>query len=126
MSQFMMCKSTFDLTKYGGKKLCSSISNKIFYRVLKEYYPEERDDSVWIIDRIDGYCEKVLSKDLFISSEIFQLINGIYDLCDWIILWFGDEYNGLDVVYTKNGLIKCIQQCIEKPCCELYIRLSKK
>lgn len=121
-----MCKSTYDLTKYGEKILCNNISNKIFLRVLNEYYPEETNNSVWVIDRIDSYCNKVLNVELFTSSQIFHLINSIYDLCEWIILWYGEEYDDLNVVYTKDELIKYIQQCIERPCCELYVRLCKK
>ena len=125
MSQYMMCKSNYDLSKYGRKLLGKSESNKVFLSVLNEYYPKERDNNIWIIDNIDVFCNEVINEDMFFSSEVYCLLNRIYDLCEWIILWYGGEYNDLDVIYTKDELMKYVQHCIEKPCCELYVRLCK-
>lgn len=60
-----------------------------------------------------------------LRCKLFSLLNNLYEICEWMILWYGDEYDDLDVVHTKNELIDYVQHCIEKPGCELYIQVCK-
>jgi len=121
----MMCKSNYDLTKYGKriKNVCKS--HELFMYVFKKYYPKEEDDNIWIIDGIDSLCNETLDENMFYTSEVYFLLNNICDICEWIILWYGNEYGDLDIVYTKSEFIRYIQRCIEKPGCELYVRLCR-
>lgn len=126
MSQFMMCKAEFDLSKYGGKllSLCD-MNNMLFSSVLKRYFAVKEYSNIWIIEDIHDYCDKVIDNKSFNNSKLFYMLDNIYDLCDWILLWYGSEYDDLDEVYSKDEFITYIQQCVKNPCCELYVKVCK-
>ena len=126
MSQFMICKSAFDLTQFGGKLINKDEEDYIFFiSVVQKHYEEKTYSNIWIIEKIDDYSCEQLDYNAFISSKLFSLLNNLYEICEWMILWYGDEYDDLDVVHTKNELIDYVQHCIEKPGCELYIQVCK-
>lgn len=126
MSQFLMCKAKANLLQYGGKLLNTcEINNNFFVSVLTRYYAIDEYDDIWVIGNIHEYCNETLSYDDFFSSELFYLLNNIFDLCEWMIFWYGSEYDDLDKVYSKDELLNYVQHCIEKPCCQLYVRVIK-
>lgn len=121
-----MCKSEFDLGKYGGQ-LCAfqKLNDELFNAVLNKYYCNEQYYDVWIIEDIHELCNETLDYNKFIISDIYRILSELYDLCDWMIFWYGNEYENLTKVYTKNGLIDYVQHCMQMPCCELYVRVIK-
>lgn len=126
MSQFMICKAKADLIEHGG--ILRSLNDKddtLIRSILKLYYPENQFDDIWIIQNMEHYCCKQLYYDDFFASELYHLIDNLYDLCDWMIFWYGNEYTDLDEIHTKNELISYVQHQMEMPCCELYIRVCK-
>lgn len=54
---------------------------------IKEY------DNVWIIGNIDDYCSKQLYYNDFFVSKFYYFLNNLYDLREWMILWYGNEYD---------------------------------
>lgn len=124
MSQFMICKANFDLKKYGGRSLIlNEKKDEFFFRVLREHNIKEYDN-VWIIGNIDDYCSEQLHYNDFFVSKFYYFLNDLYDLCEWMILWYGNEYGNLDEVYAKDEFINYIQRCMEVPACELYVRVE--
>lgn len=127
MSQFMICKSAVDLKKFGGKLIdLDSEANTFLASVVQTYYAEEQNDNIWIVEKIDEYSCVQLDYNAFIISNLYSLLDNLYEICEWMIFWYGRDYDDLDVVYTKNELISYVRHCIEKPGCELYIQVCKR
>ncbi|MBD5489917.1 MAG: hypothetical protein HDR13_14190 [Lachnospiraceae bacterium] len=126
MSQFMICKSAFDLTQFGGKLINKDEEDYAFFiSVVQKHYEEKTYSNIWTIEKIDDYSCEQLDYNAFISSKLFSLLNNLYEICEWMIFWYGNDYDDLDVVHTKNELIDYVRHCIEKPGCELYIQVCK-
>lgn len=118
----MMCKSKSDLKEYGGNLFgLQKSNNELYQSVLTKYYPNTEYYDVWIIENIHNLCNEVLDDDRFIVSELYHILNELYDLCEWIILWYGGEYNDLEEVHSKNEFLNCVKCCMENPCCEIYL-----
>lgn len=127
VSQFMMCKSKSDLKQYGGKRIYFEKENRGLYQsVLNKYYPNAESLDIWVIEGIHNLCDEVLDYHRFISSELYHILNDLYDLCEWIIMWYGGEYDDLEEICTKEELIDIVKHCIEAPCCEIYVQTVKK
>lgn len=56
------------------------------------------------------------------SSDLYHILNELYDLCEWIIMWYGGEFGNLEEVCTKVELMDIVKHCIGAPCCEIYVR----
>lgn len=126
MSQFMVCKAEVDLGQFGGILLDSKDkSNAFILPMLEQYYPESPYDNIWVINNMEEYCCKQLRANEFAVSDLYFLLNNLYDICDWMIFWYGSEYDDLDEVCSKDELIRYVQKHMEEPCCELYVRVIK-
>lgn len=124
MSQFMMCKSKANLEEYGGKLFSLQKTNNDLYRsVLNKYYPDVEYYDIWIIENIHDFCSEVLDYDRFIVSEFYHVLDELYDLCEWMILWYGGEYDDLEEIHTKEELLTYVKCCVENPCCEIYAKV---
>ena len=103
MSQFMMCKSKANLEEYGGELLSLEKTNNDLYRsVLNKYYPDVEHHNVWLMEEFDDFCNETLDYDRFIVSELYRVLDEVYDLCEWMILWYGSEYDDLKEIETKK------------------------
>lgn len=52
----MICKSSIDLTKFGGKLMnMNDKNNDLFISVVQEHYAEQTYSNLWIIEKIDDY-----------------------------------------------------------------------
>ena len=60
---------------------------------------------LWIIEKIDDYSCEQLDYNAFISSELYSLLNNLYEVCEWMIFWYAGDYDDLDVVHSKDELI---------------------
>ena len=127
VSQFMICKSKYNLEKYGRKLIgLQNINIDLCHLVLEKYYPDVETCDVWIIEKIHNLCDEVLDYEKFIVSELYQVLNNVYDLCEWIIMWYGGEYDDLEEIYSKEDFIDYVKCCVEVPCCEMYVRVCIK
>lgn len=126
MSQYMICKSKTDLSEFGCVLLnMDEKDNTLILSILKKYYPNKVYDNIWIIENMEEYCCKQLCYNEFIVSNLYFLLCNLYDLCEWMIFWYGNEFCDLDEVYSKDELLSFVQHSIEVPCCELYLRVIK-
>ncbi len=120
----MMCKSKANLEKYGGKLFVLQKTNNELYRsVLNKYYPDAEYYNIWIIDNIHDFCNEVLDYDSFIISKLYHELDELYDLCEWMILWYGGEYDNLKEIHTKKEFLNYVKFCVENPCCEIYAKV---
>ena len=62
MSQFMICKSAFDLTQFGGKLINKDEEDYTFFiSVVQKHYEEKTYSNIWTIEKIDDYsCEQLV------------------------------------------------------------------
>ena len=124
VSQFMICKSKVNIEEYGGKLFGFQKNNNDLYRsVLNQYYPDIEFHDIWIIENIHDFCNEVLDYDRFIVSELYHILDELYDICEWLILWYGGEYYDLKEIHTKQEFINYVKGCVENPCCELYAKV---
>lgn len=124
VSQFMMCKSKVNLEEYGGKLFEFHQNNNNLYRsVLNKYYPYTDSYDIWIIENIHDFCNEVLDYDRFGLSKLYHILDELYDMCEWIILWYGSEYYDLKEIHTKQEFFNYVKSCVKNPCCEIYAKV---
>lgn len=127
MSQFILCKSNENLSRNGGILFDSEIENILLYQtVLEQYFPNIDNKNVWVIKDIHNFCDTQLKQEEYLYSDIFCIMNRLYDVCEWILLWYGDDYRDLEELHTKERFLKYIGNKIENPCCELYAKVDKR
>ena len=93
-------------------------------RILNDYFPNT-DNNIWIIEDIHDYCNEAQESKSFINSKLYYILDKLYDVCDYMVLWYGSEYDDLDEVYSKKGLFEYVEHCLKNPCCEIYLRIDK-
>lgn len=112
MSQFLICKSKSDLSKY-GIMFSSCKFNKNLYEKVIDYYFEGKTEDIWIIEKMSNWIydiENNMDKIVEISKK-----------SDMAVFWYGSEYDNLDNIYSIEDLIGYISQEINNPCIELYV-----
>ena len=120
----MMCKSKSNLKEYGGKLINLEKENRGLYQsVLNKYYPNTEHLDIWVIKDFHDLCDEVLDYGRFITSDLYHLLSDLYNLCEWMILWYGGEYDDLKEVCTKDEFLDIVRHCIEAPCCEIYVKV---
>ena len=126
MSQFAICKSNESLSTEGGVLLNLQKENRLLYQTaLNQYFPNEKYENIWVLDNIHYLCDKQIKKEEYPDSEIFHIMSRLYDVCDWILLWYEGNCGDLDEIQTKEKFLEYIGNRIENPCCELYVRVNK-
>ena len=113
MSQFLICKSKEKMTEYGFK-LDEITLNKDFYiNVINKYFHNDKINDIWIIDKIHDIVNS-LKCNLKIIEEISQK-------SEWMIFWYGMEYDGLDRINSSHALMEYLRENINNPCLEIYL-----
>ena len=130
MSQFMLCKSKYDLKKLNCTKLLNyKINNELLTKVANEYVPVEEQKNLWVLQEIDKYCtetQKSMNEGIsFKNTELYCLLNKLYDKCTNLILWYASDYLKLDEISKRKDFFDLIEQEIRYPCCEIYIIMKK-
>jgi len=106
MSQFMISRAEADLTDCGGIRLLDSKYNReLLLSVINDYFPNT-DNNIWIIEDIHDYCNEAQESKSFVNSKLYYILDKLYDVCDYMVLWYGSEYDDLDEVYSKKGLFE--------------------
>lgn len=120
MSQFMLCKSEYNLSDLGGTSLTLLQENKEIYQAMaKQYHPNLSDFTFWVMDLQPLRDEAIEAKN-FTSSKFYTVLNELYEKCDQILLWYGDKQEGLTEFFTKDVFFDYVKECVENPCCEMY------
>ena len=126
VSQFLMCSSKSSLSDYGSNLTSlHGKNNKLLIDVSNKYLSMNSFDNLWVIEDIQSYCDKVLDDTSFMHSKLYSILNDLYDKSDCMIFWYGNEYDDLEVLYSKNEMINYVTRCVTKPACEIYAIVKK-
>lgn len=127
MSQFLLCKAQCDLSQYGGVSLMQQQENKELYQaVLTKYHPGVSGATVLVIEQIHALCDKAIEKECFETSKLYSVLNELYEKCDWMLLWYGNEYEDVETFYTKEAFMDYVKESVNNPGGELYASVIVK
>lgn len=130
MSQFMLCKSEYNLKELNCIKFLScKINKELLTKVANKYIPIEEQKDLWVLQEIDKYCtetQKIINEGtLFKNTKLYYLLDKLYDKCTDLIVWYGSDYLQLDEISRRKDFFNLIEQGIRDPCCEIYIIIKK-
>lgn len=129
VSQFILCKTSNDLSSRGGIKVSEYVGdNKALVGVVKEYFPGDESDDIWFIENIDSlftHAQEQVNEKAFIHTELYTLLRELYEISDILVLWYSDDYQDLDCVATKTEFLNIVEGSIKTPTCECYVYLKK-
>ncbi|MGN0497338.1 MAG: hypothetical protein ACI4GW_14025 [Lachnospiraceae bacterium] len=120
MSQFLICKSNEKLTKY-GKKIDDVMLNKDLYmKVIKKYMYNVNANNIWVVEKIHDILN-VFEYGINIVEEISRK-------SELMIFWYGSDFEDLDIIDSRQMLMKYLEDNIDSPCLEidLYVDLSNE
>ena len=126
----MLCKSEYNLKKLKCIKFLNyKINSELLTKVANEYVPVEEQKNLWVLQEIDKYCteaQKSMNEGSpFQNTELYYLLNKLYDKCTNLILWYASDYLQLDEISNREEFFDSIEQEIRYPCCEIYMMLKK-
>lgn len=118
MSQFLICKSMEDLSRYGEKMQTITSNHDLFSKVINQYIPNEDLKYIWVIERIHEIVNQ-LEGHIHVMEEIVSK-------SDVMIFWYGSDYQELEIVNSKVELMTYLKNNITNPCLEidLYAEFS--
>ena len=117
MTQFMICKSKFDLGRYGKRLTGDAANAEWLIAVAKHYFHPFAIDEVWNIERIDEYC----ADPRLYRDRLVHIIDDLYGRSEMMVLWYSNDYIDLDVVATREDLMDFITREPADYPFELYI-----
>lgn len=116
MSQFLICKSEGNLSKYGIRLQDTSSNIDLYYKVINQYVPKENVNNIWIIDKIHDMINQ-LQNNLHEIQEIASK-------SEWMIFGYGSDFDELDVISSEQELMDYLKCNITNPCLEIYFYVS--
>lgn len=115
MSQFLLCRTDKDLSKYGTNISYNVLNKDLLDKVKQMYFPNDLDEKIWSIEKIHD-----IINDYFINKNI---IYDIFNLSDEMIFWYGSDYLELDVIDSYDDFCNIIKKNLEDNSYELYLRV---
>jgi hypothetical protein len=124
MSQFMVCKSIYDLAEHNCVKIAHCKENREFYfDVVKDWFGNV-NDGIWVVPNIDivfTQAQKQNGTHLFKMTKLYALLSMLFDVSEILILWYGSEYQDLDKISTRDQFLNYVEASIADPMCECYM-----
>lgn len=119
MSQFLICKSDDNLSKYGIRLQDTSSNIDLYYAVINQYAPKEKVNNIWVIDKIHDMINQLRCN--------LHEIQEIASKSEWMIFWYGSDFDELDVISSEQELMDYLKCNITNPNLEiyLYVKLHK-
>ena len=111
MSQFLICKSKEDLSKYGIRLSKNDINAGLFYDVVRMYF--NSDDNLWVIDEIHDMVDHL--------SQNIDRIRDIMSKSQEMVFWYASDYKDLDIFYSGEELMDYLYEQIDNPWVEIYL-----
>jgi len=125
MSQFMLCKTSRNLVEQGCVKISDSKLNKEFLaKAAKEVFACDTLHDIWEVSNIDDLiiqCQRQIVDHSFEITELYSLLSSLFDLSDTLALWYSDEYQDLDYVYSKEQFLGSVKESVMDSMCECYL-----
>lgn len=132
MSQFILCKSTENLENYNCTRLINCTENAKFLRkIASEIFRDDEMNDIWIVQGVDNLFTSVRRQHRIVpfeKTELYLLLSTLYDASEVIILWYGEFYQDLDYVNSKEQFLNQVQEGIYCPSglCACYLRITNK
>ena len=88
MSQFLICRSKHQMTKY-AVKFVDIVTNKVLYmQVIDKYMQGDDIEKIWVVDTIHD-----MVNDLTHNIEIIEEIGQKSEV---MVFWYGTDFEELD------------------------------
>lgn len=117
MSQFLICVSENNLSKY-GVTLNDSFINKDMYLKVINQYKKGNKDNIWVIDKIHDMITQ-LEDNLHVLEEISCQ-------SELMIFWYGSDFQELDQLNSQQELMDYLKKNITNPCFEIDLCVRLK
>ncbi len=118
MSQFLICLSEKNLSKYGMALKDSFINKDMYLKVINQYIKEGNMDNIWVIDKIDDMITQ-LEDNLHVLEEISCQ-------SELMIFWYGSDFQELDQLNSQQELMDYLKNNITNPCLEIDLCVRLK
>lgn len=118
LSQFLICKSEYQMTNYGVKFENVETNKNLYMRVINKYMQDDDLDKIWIVDNIHEMVDD-LSKNLNFIEEISRK-------SEVMVFWYGTDFEELDKIYSRKQLMNYLKENIDNPCLEINLYFNCK
>ena len=113
MSQFLICKSKNEMTKYGIRLQEVEFNKDLYLRVINKYMPDVSGDEVWVIENIHN-----------LLNALEYNLNYIEEICrnsELMVFWYGCDYDELERIDSRQMLMDYLKDNISNSCLEIYL-----
>lgn len=118
----MLCKSRFDFYKYKAEPLELHLDNQnLFYDAVKSNFNTNDISNIWVISEIHDLINKAMN-NYSSKKDFITTMSYFYDSCEWILLWYADDYYNLDTVFDKKAFISYIENVLYEQSFEMYVK----
>ena len=115
LSQFLICKSQHQMTKY-GVKIEDIETNKSMYMQAIDKYMQGNVEKIWVVNNIHDMIDN-LAQNLNIIDEISRK-------SEVMVFWYGTDFEELDLFNSRQQLMNYLQENINNPCLEIYLYVN--
>ena len=128
MSQFMLCKTSHNLVEQGCVRLSDyQLNSEFLAKAATEVFACDTLYDIWVVSSIDDLLtqsQRQVVEQSFETTQLYSLLSSLFDLCDAIALWYGDEYQDLDYADNKELLLSSVRESVMDSMCECYLYVS--
>lgn len=114
MSQFLICKSLYDLSYIGSRMDEINENKELYEEVVERYYLTKED--IWVIDKIHE-----MVNDIKINIDSICTIS---EKCKKMIFWYGTDYEDLEQIFSTSELRTFLERYYDDPCVEIYLTVE--
>lgn len=134
MSQFLLAKSANLVLLPNGMSLDPIDGNEFLCDVAASVFGSEGGGNVATVS--DGATDfdglfvraksEVLSGIPFERTRLHALLVALADSAEIVVLWYGDDYGGLDLVSDKADFLDLVRQGLDSQSTEAYVMYVKR
>lgn len=118
MSQFLLCKSKEDLSKYGIPYKNVEFNKDIYTRVVNEYMNDKVVNNIWVIDKIHDMINSL--------ENSIEIIEEIIKKSEFMVFWYGSDFEDLERISSGQSLMEYLKAGITDSSLELYLLVDLK
>lgn len=118
LSQFLICKSEHQLTRYGVKFEDLQTNKDLYMQVIDKYMHHDDVKKIWVVDKIHDMVD-----------DLTNNLNSIEEICqksEEMVFWYGTDFEELDKISSRYQFMNYLKQNINNPCPELYLYVHCK
>lgn len=112
LSQFLICKSEQQMTKY-SMKIEDIETNRNLYMQVIDKYMQGDVEKIWVVENIHDMIDDL--------EQNLNLIDEICQKSELMVFWYGTDFEDLDEIFSRQHLISYLKENINNPCLEIYL-----